>query len=84
MHTLSTRMWGFTRDVMPTPTAPDDPAERAAALNSFLAAYPAIARMMTTAPHAGQGCDDDEEFAFALDLLLDGVQRRHEAGWTSA
>lgn len=83
MHALSTRMWGFTRDVMPTPTAPDDPAERAAALDAFMAAYPAIARMMTTAPHAGQACDDDEEFAFALDLLLDGVQRRHEAGWTS-
>lgn len=83
MHALSTRMWGFTRDVMPTPTVPDDPAERAAALDAFMTAYPAIARMMTTAPHAGQACDDDEEFAFALDLLLDGVQRRHEEGWTS-
>ena len=83
MHALSTRMWGFTRDVMPTPTVPDDPAERAAALDAFMTAYPAIARMMTAAPHAGQACDDDEEFAFALDLLLDGVQRRHEAGWSS-
>ncbi|WP_292862036.1 TetR/AcrR family transcriptional regulator [Microbacterium sp.] len=84
MHALSTRMWGFTRDVMPTPTAPDDPEERAVALDAFVSAYPAIARMMTTSPHAGAACDDDEEFAFALDLLLDGLQRRHEEGWSSS
>lgn len=83
MHALSTRMWGFTRDVLPTPRVPDDPSEREAALGGFLAAYPAIARMMTAAPHAGQACDDDGEFAFALDLLLDGIHRRHEDGWSS-
>jgi AcrR family transcriptional regulator len=83
MHALSTRMWGFTRDVMPTPVAPDDPAERARAMTAFFAAYPSIGRMATTAPHAGEECDDDAEFAFALDLLLDGLQRRHELGWSS-
>jgi hypothetical protein len=25
------------------------------------------------------GCDDDVEFAFALDLILDGLDRRHRA-----
>jgi len=83
MHALSTRTWGFTRDVLPTPVPPADPAERAAAMAAFAQSYPAIIRMATTAPHAGGACDDDAEFAFALDLLLDGIRRRHEEGWTS-
>lgn len=29
------------------------------------------------------GCDEDYEFAFALDVLLDGVSRLHRARWTS-
>lgn len=83
MHALSTRMWGITRDVLPTPTVPEDPAERAKAMAGFAAAYPAIVRMATTAPHAGAECDDDAEFVFALDTLLDGFERRHAAGWAS-
>lgn len=84
MHALSTRMWGLTRDVLPTPAVPEEPELRARALSAFAAAYPAIVRMATTAPHAGAACDDDAEFAFALDLLIDGVARLHERGWTSA
>lgn len=84
MHALSTRMWGFTRDVMPTPVVPNDPAERARAFAEFGRSYPAIVRMATTASHAGEDCDSDAEFAFALDLLLDGVARRHADGWQPA
>lgn len=83
MHALSTRMWGFTRDVMPMPSPPEGADARAAAIADFFATYPAIGRMATTAPHAGEGCDDDAEFDFALDLLLAGLQRRHADGWTS-
>lgn len=83
MHALSTRMWGFTRDVLPTPTAPADPAERARAYAAFAEHYPSIVRMATTAPGAGESCDTDAEFLFALDLLLDGVERLHANGWSS-
>jgi len=83
MHALSTRMWGFTRDVLPTPVAPADPAERERAFTVFAAAYPAIVQMATTAPHAGEACDHDAEFEFALDLILDGIELRHENGWHS-
>ena len=83
MHALSTRMWGFTRDVLPTPQVPDEPVERARAMAEFAQSYPAIVRMATTAQHASAGCDDDAEFAFALDLLLDGIERLHQAGWRS-
>lgn len=81
MHALSTRMWGFTRDVLPTPAVPEDPARRAEAMAEFASRYPAIIRMATTSPHAGLACDDDAEFHFALDLILVGIQRLHDAGW---
>jgi AcrR family transcriptional regulator len=81
MHALSTRMWGFTRDVLPTPSVPENPELRARAMAEFAVEYPAIVRMATTSPHAGAACDDEEEFAFALDLILGGIQRLHEAGW---
>lgn len=82
MHALSTRMWGFTRDVMPTPQLPEADADRDAALAGFAREYPAIVRMATTAHGAGAACDSDAEFAFALDLLLDGVERLHDDGWS--
>lgn len=84
MHALSTRMWGFTRDILPIPSLPDDPADRAAAVAAFSSSYPAIVQMATTAPHAADGCDDDAEFAFALDLVLDGIERLRASGWRSA
>lgn len=83
MHALSTRMWGFTRDVLPTPRVPDDPGQRAEAMAVWARSYPAIVQMATTAPGAGTDCDDDAEFAFALDLLLEGVERRRLTGWSS-
>jgi AcrR family transcriptional regulator len=36
------------------------------------------------APAGGERCDEQFEFEFALDLLLDGFERLHDAGWTSA
>ena len=82
MHALSTRMWGFNRDVLPTPAVPDDPAERARAYETFADDYPAIVQMATQAHRTGPECDADAEFAFALDLLLDGIERRYASGWT--
>ena len=80
MHALSPRMWGFSRDILPMPAVPDDPDERARALAEFAARYPAIAGMAADAAGAGDGCDEDAEFGFALDLILDGVERRRLAG----
>ncbi|MFE9960207.1 hypothetical protein [Micromonospora sp. NPDC005299] len=31
----------------------------------------------------GRGCDDQLEFEFALDLLLDGFDNLYRQGWTS-
>ncbi|WP_448608940.1 TetR/AcrR family transcriptional regulator C-terminal domain-containing protein [Geodermatophilus sp. URMC 60] len=89
MHALGTRMWGFTQEVFPTPAQPADPDARAAALGRFAARYPHIVEMATAGSHdegsaVGGGCDDQFEFEFALDLLLDGFERLHRQGWTPA
>ncbi len=77
MHALSTRMWGFTRDVFPTPRLPDDPARRGAMLEEYATRFPHIVAMAGDVDHAG-GCDEEAEFAFALDILLDGFERARE------
>lgn len=88
MHALGTRMWGFTQEVFPTPAPPADPDARAAMFAQFTERYPRIIEMATAAAHdegstVGAGCDDQFEFEFALDLLLDGFERLHEQGWSS-
>ena len=88
MHALGTRMWGFTQEVFPTPAPPADPAERAAMFDGFAARYPHIIEMASASAHdegsaVGGGCDDQFEFEFALDLLLDGFDRLHRQGWSS-
>jgi AcrR family transcriptional regulator len=88
MHALGTRMWGFTQEVFPTLAPPADPEARAAMFAQFAERYPHIIEMATAASHddgsaVGGGCDDQFEFEFALDLLLDGFERLHQHGWSS-
>ena len=50
------------------------------------ARYPHIVEIVMAATRgdlgrAGQGCD--EQFEFALDLLLDGFERLRDQGWSS-
>ena len=82
MHALSSRMWGLTRDVFPTPALPEEPTERQAVVDQVAIDYPNIAEMVNTVSASGSGCDADVEFEFALDMLLDGIDRLHRAGWT--
>jgi AcrR family transcriptional regulator len=95
MHALGGRMWGFTQELFDDPagTTAESPAEvspeaQAAMLQQMAARYPNIVAIATSAPHdersvVGHGCDDQFEFEFALDLLLDGFERLHEQGWSS-
>jgi hypothetical protein len=59
--------------------------------SQLAARYPYIIEMATSGSGThdretatGQGCDDQFEFEFALDLLLDGFERLHQQNWTSA
>jgi AcrR family transcriptional regulator len=88
MHALGTRMWGFTQEVFPTPELPSDPQGRVAMFAQVADRYPHIIEIATAASHdeasaVGGGCDDQFEFEFALDVLLDGVERLHQQGWSS-
>ena len=91
MHALGSRMWGFTQEVFPTPTPPADPAMRAAMFREAAVRYPHIIEIATAGARThdsgtavGQGCDDQYEFEFALDILLDGFERLHQQDWRSA
>ncbi|GAB7181840.1 TetR/AcrR family transcriptional regulator C-terminal domain-containing protein [Kitasatospora sp. Ki12] len=98
MHALGSRVWGFTQELsVASPGAGGgseggdvDVDERAlAAMAAMAERYPHIVEIATAgrahdgASVVGGGCDDQFEFEFALDLLLDGVARLHAQGWTS-
>ncbi|KIS28916.1 TetR family transcriptional regulator [Arthrobacter sp. SPG23] len=92
MHALGSRMWGFTQELFDDSAgaAPVEPAPeiQAAMLQEMAKRYPNILRVAMAAEHddgsvVSQGCDDQFEFEFALDLLLDGFERFHQQGWTS-
>lgn len=85
MHALGSRILGFAQELY-TQGPQAAPAETAQAL---AAAFPHVAEIAMAAAHdgssvVGAGCDDQFEFEFALDLLLDGVERLDQRNWTSA
>ncbi|MFG2053120.1 TetR/AcrR family transcriptional regulator [Micromonospora sp. NPDC048930] len=88
MHALGSRVWGFTQELFSASPPPADPEMEAAMFRELLSRYPHIAEIAMSAGHdegsvVGHGCDDQSEFEFALDLLLDGFERLHRQGWTS-
>ena len=92
MHALGSRMWGFTQELFDDSAnaapAPVTAETQAAIFQEMATRYPHILEVAMAAKHddgsvVGQGCDDQFEFEFALDLLLDGFGRLHDQGWTS-
>ena len=83
MHVMGSRILGFSQELFDD--AASMPAEEAAAVWTQMAdVYPNIARLIPVAvdthegPVVGGGCDDQVEFEFALDLVLDGLERLRE------
>ena len=79
IHLLGSRILGFSHDLFD-----DDPdtSPPPAALAAWAETMPHIVELTTAVTHDGAlgGCDDDGEFAFALDLLLEGLERRRVSG----
>lgn len=76
LHILGSRLLGFTQSLFDD--SGDVDPETAANLASQLGAtLPYIAEMALAATHTGTlgPCDDDTEFTFALDFILDGLDR---------
>ncbi|MEV6561968.1 TetR/AcrR family transcriptional regulator C-terminal domain-containing protein [Nocardia sp. NPDC051756] len=85
MHALGSRMLGFTQELFDSSPGPDP---QSAAPHDMSARYPHIVEIATRAVHdehsvVGSGCDDQFEFEFSLDLLLDGIERLWRQGWSS-
>jgi hypothetical protein len=78
LHLLGSRILGFGQDLFDdspsTGAPPPDPAAWAETL-------PHVAELAAAVTHGGAlgACDDDDEFAFALALLLDGLERKRLA-----
>lgn len=82
LHALGHRIWGFNPEAFSgTPAEPPTPEVVAA----MAARYPnVVAIAQDAAIRSGLGaCDDDAEFDFTLDLLLDAFERLRAAGWES-
>jgi AcrR family transcriptional regulator len=86
MHVLGNRIWGFSPELFDDSRSAEEQAE-ATTVEEMAAKYPHIMQIVLAATGgdlaSGQGCDEQFEFEFALDLLLDGFQRLHDTGWTS-
>ena len=79
LHALGSRVYGFTQEVF-NDSQSVDPERQAMMLRELAGRYPYIAEIIRAVYHdeasvVGQGCDDQFEFEFALDLLLDGLER---------
>lgn len=82
LHVLGSRILGFTQDPFNDAADPRPDPETAAGVARVLAiSYPNLGELALDAAHSGalRGCDDDFEFAFSLDLILDGLERRRTA-----
>jgi len=93
MHAIGGRMWGFTQELFDDSAArkaapPMPPEAQAAMMRQMGELYPNILTVAMASTHdegtaVGHGCDDQFEFEFALDVMLDGFERLHERGWSS-
>lgn len=87
MHALGHRIWGFSPEAFSgarpasPPEAPPDPEVLAAMAQRFPHVVAIAADAGARNPSGA--CEEDDEFAFTLDLLLDGVERLHAGGWQS-
>jgi len=79
MHTIGSRILGFTQELF-NDSRTVDPEMQAVMMRELGPKFPNVLAIAMAASHegesvVGQGCDDQFEFEFALDLLLDGFER---------
>jgi AcrR family transcriptional regulator len=79
LHILGSRVLGFTQELFDDSDEADPQAVEAFAAE-VADTLPYVAELALAATHSGSlgACDDDVEFAFALDFILDGLERLRE------
>jgi AcrR family transcriptional regulator len=87
MHAIGSRVVGFSQELFGDSQSADQiPAD---VLQEMARRYPYVAAIAGAASHdgesvvGGKGCDDQFEFEFSLDLLLDGFERLRQSGSNS-
>jgi AcrR family transcriptional regulator len=86
MHVMGSRILGFSQELFDD-TSSMSPEEAAEMWTQMADVYPNIAKLIpvATTTHdeggavVGTGCDDQFEFEFALDLILEGLERLRTA-----
>lgn len=80
LHVLGSRILGFSQDLF-NDSEELDPAAAATFAAELAGVFPHIGEIALAASHDGGlgGCDDDVEFAFGLDVILEGLERRRDA-----
>jgi AcrR family transcriptional regulator len=85
MHALGSRILGFSQEMFDDSEAMEqDPQVAAVMMQQMAAAYPNISALISQINHdeaeiIGSGCDDNLEFVFAVDLILDGLERLRDS-----
>ncbi len=84
MHALGSRFLGFDQELFkPNAATPDDANEEM--LADLAAQLPYLSAMMAEVAHDDPDstlgwCDDQSEFEFGLDIVLEGLERRRRGG----
>ena len=80
LHVLGSRVFGFSQDLFDDKSEPVPDPDALQEIAAQMAAYPNIAELALAVRHEGGlgGCDDDVEFRFGIDLILDGLERLRE------
>ncbi len=82
LHALGSRAIGFSQELFDPAKGGDAAGQQSAAdLAAMAAAFPHLTAMMAEVAHDDPDstigwCDDQSEFEFGLDVLLDGLERR--------
>jgi AcrR family transcriptional regulator len=88
MHALGSRALGFSQELFVQDDNEVDPDLMAMMLKQMAGRYPHMADLMKIVVHDPEstlgGCDDQFEFEFGLDVILDGLDRLREANWQSS
>jgi AcrR family transcriptional regulator len=85
-HALGSRVLGFTQELYDdSGELEQTPEIQALMIRQMSQEYPNITAIIEQVTHddasvVGSGCDDQFEFEFALELLLDGLERLREHG----
>jgi AcrR family transcriptional regulator len=84
LHVLGSRALGFAQELFQPDSATTANAEAAAMMEQMADRFPNLVGMLADAIHDDPDgtlgfCDDQFEFEFALDLILEGLERRRAA-----